>query len=93
VSPTWLVLAMGAGVFALRLAGLVLPSRSVPAAWDRALAFVPIALLAALVVASLSGGSDGSASGSSPPAEGRSPPIGPGRCGRAWSPACSSTRS
>src|SRR6185503_2431055 len=58
VSPTWLVLAMGAGVFALRLAGLVLPSRSVPAAWDRALAFVPIALLAALVVASLGGGSD-----------------------------------
>ena len=48
MSPTWLVLAMGAGVFALRLAGLVLPSRSVPAAWDRALAFVPIA-----------GGSDG----------------------------------
>ena len=58
MSPTWLVLAMGAGVFALRLAGLVLPSRSVPATWDRAFAFVPIALLTALVVASLGGGSD-----------------------------------
>ena len=59
MSPTWLILAMGAGVYALRLAGLVLPGRAVPAAWDRALAFVPIALLAALVVASFGGhGSD-----------------------------------
>jgi branched-subunit amino acid transport protein len=58
VSPIWLILAMGAGVFALRLAGLVVPDRSVPAAWDRALAFVPIALLAALAVASLGGSAD-----------------------------------
>ena len=55
MSPTWLIVAMGAGVYALRLAGLVLSGRAVPAALDRALAFVPIALLAALVVGSLGG--------------------------------------
>jgi branched-subunit amino acid transport protein len=60
VSVAWLILAMGAGVYALRLAGLMLPDGAVRAAWDRALGFVPIALLTALVVASLGSGGDGS---------------------------------
>ena len=48
-----MILAMGAGVYALRLAGLVLANREMPSAWDRALGFAPVALLTALVVASL----------------------------------------
>ena len=59
MSATWLILAMGAGVYALRLAGFVLPERAVPPAWDRALRFVPVALLTALVVASLGAQADG----------------------------------
>ncbi len=56
------ILAMGAGVYALRLAGLLLPARAVPAEWDRALRLVPIAVLTALVVTSLGGrGGDGMA--------------------------------
>jgi branched-subunit amino acid transport protein len=50
---------MGAGVYALRLAGLVLPKAAVPLDRDRALSFVPIALLTALVVTSLGSHADG----------------------------------
>lgn len=49
------VLAMGAGVYALRLAGLALRDLAVPEAWERSLRFVPVALLTALVVLSVSG--------------------------------------
>lgn len=59
MSVAWLILAMGAGVYALRLAGLVLPDGAVRAAGDRALGFVPVSLLTALVVASLGSGVDG----------------------------------
>ena len=55
MSDLEVVLAMGAGVFLLRLAGLSLPAVTVPPAWERALGFVPVSLLAALVVISLSG--------------------------------------
>ena len=55
MSDLALVLAMGAAVFLMRLAGLSLPAVTVPAAWERALAFVPASLLAALVVISLTG--------------------------------------
>ena len=51
----WLVLAMGAGVYALRLAGLVLRNVSLPPLWERSLRFVPVALLTGLVVVGLSG--------------------------------------
>ena len=57
----WLILAMGGGVYALRLAGLVLRGVTVPASWERALRFVPVALLTALVVGSLTGSADGGA--------------------------------
>jgi branched-subunit amino acid transport protein len=46
---------MGAGVYALRLAGLVLREITLPAVWDRALRFVPVALLTGLVVVGLNG--------------------------------------
>jgi branched-subunit amino acid transport protein len=51
----WLILGMGAGVYALRLAGLVLRDVSLPPAWERALGFVPVALLTGLVVVGLTG--------------------------------------
>ncbi|CAN5690294.1 hypothetical protein BH24CHL1_BH24CHL1_00740 [soil metagenome] len=49
----WLILTMGAGVYSLRLVGLVLPDVTVPASWEQALRFVPIALLTSLVVLNL----------------------------------------
>ncbi|MDP9371293.1 MAG: AzlD domain-containing protein [Chloroflexota bacterium] len=58
MSVVWPILAMGAGVYALRLAGLVLRDVTVPPAWERALGFVPVALLTALVVSSLAGRAD-----------------------------------
>jgi branched-subunit amino acid transport protein len=51
----WLILGMGAGVYALRIAGLILRDISLPAVWDRALRFVPVALLTGLVVVGLNG--------------------------------------
>ena len=51
----WVILGMGAGVYALRLVGLVLRDVALPPVWDRALRFVPIALLTGLVVVSLTG--------------------------------------
>jgi branched-subunit amino acid transport protein len=61
MSAVWPILAMGAGVYALRLAGLALREVAVPPAWERALGFVPVATLTALVVASLAGRADGGA--------------------------------
>ena len=62
-SGLWLILAMGAGVYALRLAGLALRDVTLPpplrlaqgGVWERALRFVPIALLTGLVVVGLTG--------------------------------------
>jgi len=51
----WLILGMGAGVYGLRLAGLILREIALLAVWDRALRFVPVALLTGLVVVGLNG--------------------------------------
>ncbi len=51
----WLILAMGLGVYALRLVGLVLHDVTLPAGSARALQFVPVALLTGLVVVGLNG--------------------------------------
>jgi branched-subunit amino acid transport protein len=51
----WLILGMGAGVYGLRLAGLILREIALPAVWDRSLRFVPVALLTGLVVVGLNG--------------------------------------
>lgn len=56
MTHVWLVLLMGVGVYSLRMTGLLLPSISIPPRWEAAFQFVPIALLAALVVASLTAG-------------------------------------
>lgn len=52
------ILAMSAGVFALRLGGMALPEFRMPDALQRALNFVPVALLGALVASTL-GSRDG----------------------------------
>jgi branched-subunit amino acid transport protein len=41
------------------LAGLVLPAREIPPTWHRPLMFIPVALLTALVTASLTSQADG----------------------------------
>lgn len=53
MSGVWLIVAMGIGVYALRLSGLVMRDLAIPPAGERALGFVPVALLTALVVSSL----------------------------------------
>ena len=55
MSNLWSIVAMAAGVYALRLGGLLLPQRAVPPGVQQALRFLPVALLGALVVATLSG--------------------------------------
>ena len=52
------ILGMAVGVYALRLAGFLLAGVGVPPAWERALGFVPVATLTALVVSSLAGRPD-----------------------------------
>ncbi len=62
MSALGVVLAMGVGVFALRIVGLLLPDLTLPPAWDRALRFVPIAVLTALTLSTLGArGDDGTA--------------------------------
>lgn len=58
MSDLWLVLGMGAAVYALRLGGLSLPAAAIRPGWEEALRFVPVALLAALVTIGLTGGGD-----------------------------------
>lgn len=59
----WAIVAMGVGVYALRLSGLVPRDVSLPPAWERALGFVPVAVLTALVTSALIGPSGGGATG------------------------------
>jgi len=59
MSDLWVILGMGAGVFALRLGGLAFPMATIPPESERALRFVPAALLTALVVIALAGGGGG----------------------------------
>jgi branched-subunit amino acid transport protein len=58
VSAIELILSMAAGIFALRLAGLALADHALPPTLERALGFVPVATLTALVVSSLAGRPD-----------------------------------
>lgn len=55
MSTLWLILAMGAGVYFLRVVGLTLQELTLPASMDRALRCVPVALLTGLVVVGLIG--------------------------------------
>jgi branched-subunit amino acid transport protein len=58
VSPIELLLSLAAGIFGLRLTGLALAGRTLPPTLERALGFVPVATLTALVVSSLAGRPD-----------------------------------
>lgn len=51
----WTVLALGVGTFVLRASGLLIQDVRIPSSWERAWRFVPLALLAALIVTSLNG--------------------------------------
>ena len=51
----WLIAGMGAGVFALRISGLLLHDVRIPDRWEQSLQFLPVALISALVVLSLLG--------------------------------------
>ncbi len=53
-AQAWLILGLGAAVYALRLSGLLLPTLSLRPSVGRAFRFLPIALLAALVSTGLS---------------------------------------
>jgi branched-subunit amino acid transport protein len=52
----WTILAMAIAVYAVRLSGLLLAEVTIPSGWERALAFVPVATLTALVVGGLGSG-------------------------------------
>ncbi len=54
MSPIWTIVAMALGMYALRLAGFLLADLPLPAAPERALRFVPLAVLTALCVSTLS---------------------------------------
>jgi branched-subunit amino acid transport protein len=58
MSTLELILGMALAVYTLRLAGFLLAARGIPPTWERALGFVPVATLTALVVASLAGRAD-----------------------------------
>lgn len=51
----WTVLALSAGTLALRVSGLALRDVRIPASWELALRYIPLALLSALIVVSLNG--------------------------------------
>ncbi|MGN6359737.1 MAG: AzlD domain-containing protein [Thermomicrobiales bacterium] len=52
------ILAMAVGMYALRITGFLLADTAIPPAWERALTFVPVATLTALIVTSLAGRAD-----------------------------------
>ena len=59
MNDIWTVIAMGTGVYALRLTGFALPVAALPDRWKRALQALPVALLAALVASSRAGFASG----------------------------------
>lgn len=59
MTTLWTILGLGAGMYALRLSGMVLRDLTVPPTWERALRFVPVALLTALVLVGILGRAGG----------------------------------
>ena len=51
----WVVLALTLGTLGLRVSGLALSDVRIPASWERAWRYVPLALLSALIALSLTG--------------------------------------
>lgn len=54
----WPILGMAAGVYAIRLGGFLLADAALPPGIERALSFVPVAMLTALCAATLVAGTD-----------------------------------
>ena len=53
-----LILMMATAVYALRITGFFIADIGMPPTWERALRFVPVATLTALITVSLAGASD-----------------------------------
>ena len=53
MNALWPILGMAAGVYAIRLGGFVLADTALPLGLERALTFVPVAMLAALCASTL----------------------------------------
>jgi branched-subunit amino acid transport protein len=51
----WIIVGMALGVYAIRLAGFMLADLPLPVTLERALHFVPLAMLAALCIATFPG--------------------------------------
>lgn len=58
MNALWPILGMAAGVYAIRLGGFVLADTTLPSGLERALTFVPVAMLAALCASTLVVSSD-----------------------------------
>ncbi len=56
MNTTLIILAMAAGVYALRIVGFLTGSITVPERWEQSFQFVPISLLSALVTLNLTSG-------------------------------------
>lgn len=53
MTTLWTILGMAAGVYAVRISGFALTETALPRGLERALTFVPVAMLAALSVSTL----------------------------------------
>jgi branched-subunit amino acid transport protein len=51
----WFILVLALGTFGLRVSGLALGGVRIPASWERAWRYLPLALLSALIALSLTG--------------------------------------
>lgn len=56
MNTTLVILAMSAGVYALRIAGFLTSNITIPERWEKSFQFVPISLLSALVTLNLTAG-------------------------------------
>lgn len=56
MNTTLIILAMAAGVYALRISGMLTSSITIPERWEQSFQFVPISLLSALVTLNLTSG-------------------------------------
>ena len=55
----WTIAALGSGIYALRIAGMIVPIDRIPERWSGSLRLLPVALLAALLATSRAGGGSG----------------------------------
>lgn len=58
MNDLWLILVAGFGVYALRFTGLVVPLSRMPTRWEQSFEFIPVSLLASLVVVTIRAAGD-----------------------------------